>query len=259
MPVQHKLEREVEDLKETIAAKEHEVRMLAKKRFEAEESPPPARKEAIKRVKDKLVVPLESAIENMPVPSFSEIATSQSEVIEHTPIVEAQLAAARPEAMPSSAEQLSLNRVLQIAETVKVGEVSLKEMYETNRLYEEGLRKAVTEHLRGGSVESLLPTIVRGEEYQHERALDQLKTMHDNAAAFAQSVAAPGTDMFSQSPQPSTGQMGASSAEGGFPFEQVTPPGHVMKTEQAKAQTKRTGLIAFLVGIGLAVIYLLIR
>ena len=137
-PVQEKLEREVKALYGNLAQKEQRIRRLAA----AEKRPAPARAEAIAAQPERL----------SPVPQTAERRSG--------------IPALRAEAV--DVNTLPLAEVLAMSENITVGATNLREIHATNLISERGLRRVVSEFLRGGEFLPVLSAEIASKERDHE-------------------------------------------------------------------------------------------
>ena len=166
LPVQKKLEREVVSLKQNITKQEFVIREAARKRV----------KENLAAGTTETVIPLrerhnrtETIVLNREHINLAPERRRPSHVIappEHighmiiaAESVTAESLASTPEAtakMSRRSEQqvetLSRNELLTLSEKVIVEGSTLRQVYETNLISERGLRRLITEYLRGGDV-----------------------------------------------------------------------------------------------------------
>jgi hypothetical protein len=169
LPIQKKLERDVQTLQSRILTRESQVRKLTKAREFANIS------QDITPLEVRIKIPPtieSSAIFRSPV----EVAPAMAVVAEHSTntasgVVESRRPESRieaPRAVSHRAERLTLTNLLEISETITVGSTSVRRVFETQLVSERGLRRIVDEHLSGGDVRKVLTEELLIKEIGHE-------------------------------------------------------------------------------------------
>jgi|GEM_PF-3923248 len=124
--------------------------------------------EAMKKVDENLGVPRFEAPPEIP---RQEVAVTEQTIREVEPKVEAKpKQAVTPEITIRRIEQLSTPEILHRAESLFINGVSVKELYNTNRIDRTGLITIVQESMRGNSIKDSFEKIELGQERQRERA-----------------------------------------------------------------------------------------
>lgn len=138
-PVQKKLEKQVESLQQTMYVQEQRVRQYARQKAEVVRSLSAAKATEI------TASPAKAERANVPVshaqPETVQTPRKQPEMA-HYPAV--------------TVEEMSQQEVIELGRTISVGNLTVAEAYEAKHLIsEEGLRRVVAEHLRGGDVRTV--------------------------------------------------------------------------------------------------------
>ena len=74
-------------------------------------------------------------------------------------------------------EHSTTNELLQVAHNIKIGGISVRELYETNKIDYKGLTTIIKEAVSGGNVEEILNKVQLGAEAQQGRKIEM---RHDN-------------------------------------------------------------------------------
>jgi hypothetical protein len=141
IPIQKKLEREVEALYSTISIKETQLRKLVSN-----------------RERDFKLTNPETIYSNIKLPTYSSESFS---INQNRPNPES-LKTAKPEAaelinQPSSVvEVINRDSLLKAGEKITVGATTLRKVFETGLISERGLRRAVAEYAKGGDIRRIL-------------------------------------------------------------------------------------------------------
>lgn len=169
LPVQKKLEREVTSLKNTIAEKEFTVREAARQQVLEQRAVAPVA-ETIVSMRNPSQVPEAVILDRREHPLSAPELHKKPNFIpppERIGKVVVAAEAARPQPtetatkMPETTnnrnterqvENLSRNELLTLSEKVIVEGSTLRQVYETHLISERGLRRLVSEYLRGGDV-----------------------------------------------------------------------------------------------------------
>lgn len=70
---------------------------------------------------------------------------------------------------PKKFEQMNTQEIIQMAESIHIGGVSIRRLYETNQIDRSGLIKIVKESMRGGDIKTVFENVKLGQERQRER------------------------------------------------------------------------------------------
>lgn len=156
LPVQKKLEKQIKTLQTDLITREYQVRQAVREKIIAN----PAEK-LIKKTAEK---PL-SGIKRELRPTLNKVSTERighvlvaassgseklASIKEYKPpIVELAVAKKKTESMDRT-------ELLAVSQNILVEGTSLRQIYETQLISEKGLRRLVTEHLRGGNVSRAL-------------------------------------------------------------------------------------------------------
>lgn len=155
IPLQQKLEKQVQALSDHLAIREAQVRKLVWERAAVERiAPAVAASEAVQ---------VTSAHEQVRKPAS---ATERVQPATAKPEKRAEAAKPKPEV---KARDLPLRQVLDISETIVVGSTTIRRVFETNLIEEAGLRRIVHEHLQGGDVRKILTEELMIKELSYER------------------------------------------------------------------------------------------
>ncbi|MBC7708190.1 hypothetical protein H7Y63_03135 [Polaromonas sp.] len=167
-PVQRKLEKQVKSLQTELLQKETAVRQQA--RTLGRERPQLAAQvtERLQRVSmrpervalHKAIPP--ERIGHVLVAASAGAAAERLSTASKPPKVEAATA-------KKQAETMSRSELLALSETVKVDGTSLRKIYETQLVSEKGLRRIITEHLRGGNISRALKREIVEKQIDFER------------------------------------------------------------------------------------------
>lgn len=229
LPVQEKLEEKVRDLHSKVAEREDKIRALAAEKAKAqpEKLQPLLIQRLEARQQRKEALPKPALVELPPVDATREAAPAfQRPIIEtgeSSQRVEGQAErpperlgrflvpraeVARPATPENIAERdisnLTIPELLSVAARIERSGATVKEMYEGQRLDALGLRRVVTEYLRGRSIERILT-----------ENLKQLETMERLPQADPGSLAAQ---------QAASGQAVGDAIHGGAPASPIAPP-----------------------------------
>ncbi len=157
--IEKKLRTEVQTVQAKIAEKEQQIRVLARENYQrvvtsTAEGEKPERAPASLPSTEKIGLVTIKAVEKAPEP------TRQRTSVE------------RPATKPRSkkhAETLPRPQLLEAAAAVPVGATNLRRVYETNLISEQGLRRLMVEHERGGDVQRSLKRELIEKEMSYER------------------------------------------------------------------------------------------
>ncbi|HUP26678.1 MAG TPA: hypothetical protein VM124_03485, partial [Candidatus Limnocylindrales bacterium] len=161
LPIQNKLEKEVKDLHTMIATSEEKIRSLA--RDQAAAKPAVAEKIA-ERLEKKHKQKLKAEVtepELSPQPEhLGKLAVKPEQPKPESTPAELEKPS-RPEPIkvpprPKAPEQMSVAELLVIAEHIPAEHGSVKKLYETRIINEEGLRRVAQAYLRGERYEKII-------------------------------------------------------------------------------------------------------
>ncbi len=153
LPIQQKLERQVEQLHQDIVNKEQTIRQAAVERIRAERQP-----------LSRSVAPEATRLHSpQPVEKIGAVlVTAQAET---TPTIERT----QIESIDRHVETLSRVDLLELSSKITVEGTTLRQAYETNLIGERALRRIVAEHLRGGDVSRALSREIVEHQIDYER------------------------------------------------------------------------------------------
>lgn len=197
LPIQEKLEKQVKTMEANIIAKESAIRAAVQKN----------------RDQSYAMTELQKTTEQLR--QTSQKSPEVTVQLTHEEAKRDQVEAQKVEQQRNVrfAETLARPQLLAIAENILIDGVPLRQTFEANRISEDGLRRVVGEHLRGGDVSRAL----RLELVDGERAFERDPRLRDNP------------DMLPQSATHST---------------QVHPPQPVISREEAQLQHQQATLQA---------------
>jgi hypothetical protein len=194
LPVQKKLERQVEQLRQDITDKEYQIRAAAKQYRRASARSVPEKFVAAVE-KRSLALTEQSPVKMMERPrSFStETPQTGEKAPERLGHLTVEAAGSRqpvrsekpePPELAMDRKVLTMNRVelLKLSEKIEVNGTSLRQIYETKLVGEQGLRRLVNEHLSGGDVKRRLRREIVEREIDFERDPVLRDKAFDNAA-----------------------------------------------------------------------------
>lgn len=170
IPVQQKLEKQVQDLQQKLFVREESVRRLAVRhraelqhqdRFEVQET---VKKERAKRAETLKVY--ETGVHKQPE-RLGKFALLPGAVGERE----------------SKPEQLNERQLVEIAQTINVGSASLAEMYKSGRIELSDVREIVQQYLQGHDYEKLITKSIKPEHSEHRQVGTQL-TGSEPSGAF---------------------------------------------------------------------------
>ncbi|MDB5186421.1 MAG: hypothetical protein JWL85_944 [Candidatus Saccharibacteria bacterium] len=231
LPIQKKLEKQVNDIHNKIAQKEMEIRAAAKKSFEAG-------RESVKPTAETRV-PIAEARHSRELHARQKVSERLGPMVVTT---EARAA------ITKNPEQMTVPELLNVATLVSVEGVSVRAMYEQGRIDHIGLRRAMKEHLSGGSVDRILPSILLGKERIRERSLER----EPSAQAFGDAA----DGQANQSATPSSWVHPRATSE--LPVPSVYQPEPASKAQAEKNRTNQTKTVGVTLAILAAVAALLL-
>jgi len=189
LPVQEKLEAEVKSLQDKIATSEDHIRTATREQFWAKK--PENRHIFVEKLQNSQRNP-ETAV-SAPEKQSAPQRTPESYgkiVVENI----AEFPAPRSENVPRTSEKLPKAELLSVAERIEVSGTSLRRMYETNAIDEEGLRKVVDAYVRGDQYKEVLAREIMGQETRGEKSVERDKDAsfrsHDQAGRSQQTAQA---------------------------------------------------------------------
>jgi hypothetical protein len=197
LPIQKKLEKQVEDLHWQIKAQERKIRRVAAEKVQ-QQGPAVVQELAARQVAAKAEQPVKPVKESLPVetrqraPEAHQLHGGKAKEKIGQMLMAAELVPAsrveRPaaearslgpdrletaniakEITPRRVETMNRSELLEISENIIVEGSSLRRIYETNLLGERGLRRLIQEHLRGGDLKKALRQEITEREIDFER------------------------------------------------------------------------------------------
>jgi hypothetical protein len=181
LPIQKKLKNEVVDLQWQLQAKEMKIRKAVREKNYAlghhEAEPEQASNENKNVLKpQRNLGPEASQIHGKKVTQEHighTVVTAETRVAEtielKAPNLEAKKVEAEPPKIQKNIETLNRIELLKLSEKIIVDGTSLREIYETHLVSEKGLRRLVTEHLKGGNIKKALRREIIEREIDFER------------------------------------------------------------------------------------------
>lgn len=197
LPIQEKLEKQVKTMEANIIAKESAIRAAVQKN----------------RDQSYAMTELQKTTEQLRQTSQKSPEVTVQLTHEEARRDQVETQKVEQQRNVRFAETLARPQLLAIAENILIDGVPLRQTFEANRISEDGLRRVVGEHLRGGDVSRAL----RLELVDGERAFERDPRLRDNP------------DML---PQPTTHS------------SQVHPPQPVISREEAQLQHQQATLLA---------------
>jgi hypothetical protein len=248
LPVQKKLEQQVEDLHWQIKAKESQIRKVAAEKVR-QEGPVAVEalvaKRAAKAEKQKETVPAMGAFERFkevrqkaPEANILHAAKAPEHIghmlmtAESVPAIlpsterastktnKAEFKANAEKAAPALSEKAveTLNRaeLLQLSERIVVEGSSLRQIYETHLVGERGLRRLIIEHLRGGDMAKALKREITEREIDFERDPAMRDIASADSGPGGNAGGTSGTSSLDQMVKKAAAQLPAVSEEAAF-------------------------------------------
>lgn len=183
-PIQKKLEQQVTDLRENIVSKEYHIKQIARQRrqehqhmhkLETADTSNTKRIEALEanQLHGKQIAP----------ETIGRVIVTAGE----KPAASSQPSAKQPNIKPNKpiaperVDTMSRAELLELSETVPLENTTLRQIYETHLIGEQGLRRLVGEYAAGGDVQKAL----RRELVEHERDFERDPILRDQAKAGA--------------------------------------------------------------------------
>jgi len=218
IPVQEKLEKQVRSLHETIADKEAKLREEAARRSaqSREHASQLKRITEAKPVVKAEILPQRQKVESAPSLNQPEVSVNAFENLPGGPMVQlAGEVAAATAAMTATAmertrdmkvestmindaskelaadriQNMSVPELLAASETVVIGGERLRDIYESHRITEPGLRHVMAEYVRGGHPEKALQQEIHNKELTYERDPRMRKTLATKLATTGSKAA----------------------------------------------------------------------
>jgi hypothetical protein len=152
--VENKLHAEINKVEQKVVEKETRIRSLAREVYAAEKKSGKAEAASQPAQTEKLGLVTLKAVEQVPTPEAAPAAKK----------IEAKGPTRR-----ESADALSRTELLEAGEAISVGATNLRRVYETNLITEQGLRRLISEHERGGDVRQSLRRELVEKEASFER------------------------------------------------------------------------------------------
>jgi hypothetical protein len=162
LPVQEKLEKEVKQLHSVVEAQELKARELARQKYWAEWED--NRPKFVAGLREKVNAKTEARAEKRVViveqPEAPRTAPLAETVYPRSPKKPEGLGKMTMELTPErrreNRRELTHEVLLEMSENIEVNGTKLRQIYESGRLDDDGLKQVVLEHLRGGRYEMLL-------------------------------------------------------------------------------------------------------
>ena len=187
-PIRRSLERRVQGIQQSIAAKEAQIKAMAQEKMQLLQG---------KKEREQLVTRLlQTPVETVAVKPVAE-RVAAAETVPKAGILSngAEILLSdrhrEPDVVPfnKSVQEFSHEELMITAQKIKVEGATLKEMVELGQIDEPGLRRVVGEFLKGGDVARSVAREVKEKEIQYERD-PRLRHLHDGRAGQASSQAA---------------------------------------------------------------------
>ncbi len=162
LPIQHKLEKEVTDLHKKIAGSEEKIRSLAREKAAVKPAIAEKIAERLERKHKRMAEASEiPAAEKLPKPEDLGKLAIKPERSEPVPMLAELEKPKRPEPLkaperPKTPEHMTVAELLIIAEHIPAEYGSVKKLYETHIIDEEGLRQVAKAYLRGERYEKVI-------------------------------------------------------------------------------------------------------
>ncbi len=157
LPVQHKLEKQVEDLTSGIYEREQKIRRLVREKLQTS---PEKQTTIIEKIETKHAQNLEKE------PAHTD---NKAEKLGRLVLTPEKTEAPRP---PKQVEFMSLSEVLEIAAKINIESRPITELFKTGRLNERGLREVVRAYLRGERYQTTLQEkLLSPEHYRPDSAV----------------------------------------------------------------------------------------
>lgn len=209
LPIQKKLEKQVENLQQDIIAKEATIRRAV---FEKRGETMPVSVGRAEQDRRRNLPPLGKIGE--------VVVTAQTET---SPAIDR----AKPEAIARHVETLSRVDLLELSSKIIIEGSSLRQAYETNLISEKALRRIVAEHLRGGDVRRAL----RRELVEHQIDFERDPQLRDRPAQASSNGGATLSDLLKQANVDSFGEseVGLDSAK-----SRAAPPSNKRPTSMRR-------------------------
>jgi hypothetical protein len=199
LPEKKKLESQVKTLMATIAAKETQIRSLARASAESSAARPAVRRAEMKQqqtVESHVTGPAARSTEYMPpqlpVNESMSVAAAVHERYATTPRRErAHAQSAEPPKVESAApkvvsvENMDKKALLEVGAEITIGTGNLRSLYENNQIGEQGLRRLVAEHQKGGDIGHVLKDEMLKYELHFERMDEEAQEKEQQSKEIA--------------------------------------------------------------------------
>ncbi len=178
LPVQKKLEKQVSDLHDQLTDQEMKLRRRAAIFFEQNRTLSLKQLEKIQEMREKKLdhhrtqeaVRSSAAEQN----TASENRESVERVVEYkSESNENVLNDYERQVSEQSAEAMTIPLLLSLAETIVIGETSLRTMYERGSINQNQLRRVIKEYLNGEEIQKVLPEVM-GPEFINEQSFNKI-------------------------------------------------------------------------------------
>jgi hypothetical protein len=182
LPIQDKLEKQVIGLQSKLYEQEERVRQVAATKFENNIiiAPPENNQKTKSESKPKEKESTIRIEESINREKIDNIINDKPEISRDS----------RPEAEqkekrlnPKSVEIMSLPMILGMAESIEIGNTSLKRLYENGEIDQQQLREVVKKHIRGERIDQLVGEFVGEKSVTQERLKDDFEKEDANSSS----------------------------------------------------------------------------
>jgi hypothetical protein len=169
MPVQQKLEKEVRSLQQQLMTTEFAIRDAVAKKEQARQSPGTQESSRRRPAERPIAAEIARAVPKVPAERLGHvIITAEAVPVKSTQRVEA-LSPENAASIEKNVMAMSRRELFDISDKIIIDGASLRQVYETHLIGERGLRRLVTEYLRGGNVKKKLRRELIEREIDFER------------------------------------------------------------------------------------------
>lgn len=188
IPIQKKLEKQVEDLRFDLQEKEKTIRRVAAEKVKEQGQTVLEVFKNPKEFKPETAAQIKNARERAPEATELHGPSKRHEHLAHIIVnaeaakaetaknekerdAEQQKQTARQNSIEinKNVENLNRNELLSLSEKISVNGTSLRQIYESHLIGERGLRRLIHEHLRGGDIKKALKLEIEERELDFER------------------------------------------------------------------------------------------
>lgn len=270
LPVQHKLEREVKDLKEKISIREGQIRKMVARRVEQDPAAPAriAEKAQALRSQPEATAPQAAEAEQAPASEAREtIGPERPKKLgeyamvtpELAPFAAAKAARAEIDAVtkpkPENIATMTVPELLEVASKVTVAGVTAERLFRSERLDAEGLRKVVTEYVRGGSPEQVLDQQLKIVEARKAQSQEFMKPSGPTGSDAGGGPS--GSNAPYDVPEITADPTHHNKVQDGATQSSADAPGQTESAEQTSSATKTLTILAG-IGVLLTIVLLLL-